>query len=169
MQLYGRGSAALYHRQQSEAAFGASYRPIAKIPLDVAVERRQKIGADGRNAMAAMLVGGVSAKPLPAQFQLNAYVQAGLVGARSQDGFVDGALVVDRDLRGAGKANGFRLGMVVAGAAQPQLSRLDAGPRVTLALPKLGQGVWAALDWRSRIAGKAEPSDGPALSLGMDF
>lgn len=169
VQIYGRASAALYHLEQSEAAVGVSYRPLAALPLDVAVERRQKLGADGRNATALMLVGGVSGRPLPLGFQWDAYAQAGVVGLRSKDGFVDGALVIDRSLQGGRSPTAARFGFIVAGAAQPELSRLDVGPRMTLPLPKLGQGMRVALDYRSRILGNAEPKNGPALTIGMDF
>lgn len=168
-QAYGRVSAALGHLEQREAALGISAAPIAALPVRVAAERRQKLGRDGRSAMAAMVVGGVSGQPLPMQFRLDAYGQAGIVGARRRDGFVDGALVVDRALDIAGEARSLRLGAVVAGAAQPDVSRVDIGPRISLPLPDVGKGMRISLDWRHRAAGNAQPKNGAALTLGADF
>lgn len=169
LRAYGRASAALEHQRQSEAAVGLTYAPIAALPLDVAVERRIKLGSDGRTAMAAMLVSGVSGQALPAQFRLDAYGQAGVVGMRSRDIFADGAVVIDRAVSLSAERTSLRVGAVVAGAAQPHLSRLDIGPRVTLPLPQVGRGARIAVDWRHRIMGRARPDSGLALTLGADF
>lgn len=168
-QAYGRGSMALGHVKQSEGAIGISAAPIAALPVRVAVERRQKLGRDGRSAMAAMAVGGVSGQSLPANFRLDAYGQAGVVGLRSRDAFVDGAVVIDRAVSLSNEAESLRLGVVAAGAAQPYVSRLDMGPRVTLPVPKFGKGMRLSVDWRYRVAGNAQPKSGAALTVGADF
>jgi hypothetical protein len=169
LRVYARASMALEHRQQSEAAVGISYALSENSPVDVAVERREKLGDEGRSAMALMLVGGVSGKPLPLHFRLDAYGQAGVVGMRSRDTFVDGALVVDRSVDRNREASALRVGAVLAVAAQPHLSRIDVGPRITLPLPNVGKGARVALDWRERVAGNAKPDGGLALTLGADF
>ena len=114
-----------------------------------------------------MLVGGVGDVPLPAGFRLDAYAQAGVVGARRRDGFADGALAVDHRL--GADAGPFRAGALVAGAVQPGAARVDVGPRLTLRLPEIGQGSRIALDWRHRVAGDAQPESGLALTLAADF
>lgn len=169
LRVYGRATMALAHTRQSEAAVGLTYAPIAALPLDVAVERRMKLGPDGRSAMAVMVVGGVSGKALPAHFRLDAYGQAGVVGLRSRDMFADGAVVIDRAVKRSAERRSLRIGAVVAGAAQPRLSRLDVGPRITLPLPAIGQGARIAVDWRHRIMGRAQPDSGLALTLAADF
>lgn len=169
LRAYGRATTALQRTQQSEVAAGLSYAPISSLPLDIAVEWREKLGDEGRSAMAAMVVGGVSGKPLPLKLRLDAYAQAGMVGLRSRDLFADGALVIDRSVNRNKEASALRLGAVIAGAAQPDLSRLDIGPRVTLPLPSLGKGARIAVDWRERVAGHARPDGGVALTLGADF
>lgn len=169
LQSYARVSASLGHLSQSEAAIGFSAKPIAPIPIDIAAERRQKLGRDGRSAMAVMMVGGVSGQALPADFRLDAYGQAGVVGMKSRDAFADGAVVIDRAISLRSEARSIRLGVIVAGAAQPDVSRFDAGPRVTLPLPHIGKGARIALDWRHRLAGNAQPKSGAALTLGADF
>lgn len=164
---YARTTMALDRPQQREAAFGVAIAPWAHLPIDVAIEQRVAVGREGRTALVAMASGGVSDVALPAGFGLDAYVQAGIVGARRRDAFADGAVVVDRPL-GHDEAP-LRLGALAAGAVQPGAERVDLGPRLTLRLPDVGQGGRIALDWRQRIAGDARPTSGLALTLAADF
>lgn len=115
-----------------------------------------------------MASGGVSDVALAAGFRLEAYAQAGVVGARRRDGFADGAIVVDRSL-GPDDTSLLRVGALAAGAVQPGAARVDVGPRLTLRLPEVGEGSRIALDWRQRIAGDARPESGLALTLASDF
>lgn len=164
-QAYGRATVAVRRPRQRELAFGIAHAPVAGLPVDVAVERRVAIGREGRGAFAAMAVGGVSDIALPAGFRLDAYAQAGIVGARRRDGFADGAIVADRSLNGGA----LRLGALASGAVQPGAARVDIGPRLTLGLPHVGHGARLTLDWRQRVAGGARPESGPALTLAADF
>jgi hypothetical protein len=100
--------------------------------------------------------------PLPAGFRLEAYGQAGVVGARSRDLFADASARAARPIGG-----GISLGAGVWGAAQPGVARLDFGPSATLRLPRLGASLSA--EWRFRAAGRAQPGSGPALTLITDF
>lgn len=168
LRAYGRATMAVGAPEQRELAFGAAFAPLPRLPVDVAVERRVAIGREGRSAFAAMVVGGVGDVALPAGFRLEAYGQAGIVGARRRDGFADGAVVVDRRL-GADERAPLRLGALAAGAIQPGASRVDVGPRLTLRLPDVGKGSRIALDWRQRVAGDARPESGIALTLASDF
>jgi len=52
------------------------------------------------------------------------------------------------------------------GGAQPGLSRLDVGPRISL---QVRRNVYAHFDWRQRVAGTATPNSGPAVTLAADF
>ena len=165
---YGRATVAVQRLEQRELAVGFALAPDAKLPIDVAVEQRIAAGRGGRTALAAMVSGGVSDVRLPASFRLDAYVQAGVVGARHRDGFADGALVIDRPL-GLGDMSRLRIGAMAAAAVQPGVARLDVGPRLTVHLPNVGQGGRIALDWRQRIAGDASPGNGAALTLAADF
>jgi hypothetical protein len=108
------------------------------------------------------LHGGVSELPLPLRFRLEAYGQAGVVGAGSRDLFVEASA---RAAHPAG--GGISLGAGVWGAAQPGAARFDVGPSLTLRLPQLGANLSA--DWRFRAAGRAQPGSGPALTLHTDF
>lgn len=168
LRAYGRATIAIEQRKQRELAFGLSFAPIVRLPVDVAVEQRVAVGRDGRTALAATVSGGVSEVALPAGFRLDAYAQAGVVGVRRRDGFADGAVVVDHAL-GPDEHASFRLGALAAGAVQPGVSRVDVGPRLTLKLPDVGRGSRIALDWRQRVAGAARPESGVALTLATDF
>jgi hypothetical protein len=162
---YGRATAAVRRLRQRELAVGVAHAPMAGVPFDIAVERRVAVGREGRDAFAAMVAGGVSERRLSAGFRLDAYAQAGVVGATRRDAFADGALVADKRLGGSA----LRLGALAAGAVQPDAARVDVGPRLTLGLPRVGQGARIALDWRQRVAGGARPGSGLALTLAADF
>ncbi|SEH17764.1 hypothetical protein SAMN05428974_2342 [Sphingopyxis sp. YR583] len=168
VRAYGRATMAIQRPQQREIAFGLALAPLAHVPVDVAIEQRIAAGKEGRTALAMMASGGVSEIALPAGFRLDAYAQAGIVGARRRDGFADGAIVVDRRL-GPDDTSPLRLGALAAGAVQPGAARVDVGPRLTLRLPEVGEGSRIALDWRQRVAGDARPESGLALTLASDF
>jgi hypothetical protein len=168
LRAYGRATMAIERPRQRELAVGFAFAPVPRWPVDVAVEQRIAAGSEGRTALAAMVTGGIGDIRLPARFRLEAYAQAGVVGARRRDGFADGALVVDRGLSRDGDAP-LRLGALMAGAVQPGAARVDVGPRLTLKLPDVGQGSRVSLDWRQRIAGDARPDSGAALTLAADF
>lgn len=167
VRAYGRATIAAQRPAQREVAFGVALEPLAQFPVDVAIEQRIAAGREGRSALTLMAMGGVSDVALPAGFRLDAYAQAGVVGARRRDGFADGAIVVDRRL-GASETS-LRLGALAAGAVQPGAARVDVGPRLTLRLPEVGEGGRIALDWRQRVAGDARPESGLALTLAADF
>lgn len=144
----------------AEIAAGVDWRPIASVPVNLLAERRQALGHDGRSAFSLIAYGGVG-RTLAADLRLETYAQAGLVGLRRRDAFVDAAVRVSRSL---GRLD---LGAGVWGAAQPGVARLDAGPSASLRLPALHARLQA--DWRFRLAGEAAPGSGPALTLAADF
>jgi hypothetical protein len=151
----------LRDRGGAEAAVGVEWRPLAGVPVNLLAERRQAIGRDARNAFALMLHGGVSERF--GRFRLDAYGQAGVVGARSRD------LFADAGARLGVPVGGFEVGAALSGGAQPGLARLDAGPQVTARLPIAGESLRLTAEWRFRIAGDARPGSGPALTLASDF
>lgn len=127
----------------AEFAGGIRFTPLRSVPIAITAKRRQSIGGDG----------GRSA--------LDAYFQAGMVGLKSRDLFADGALSLTRPVWGRVSA-----GLGVWGGYQPGAYRIDAGPRVSV---RLRNNIYAHVDWRQRIAGRAVPSSGPALTLAADF
>lgn len=155
--LAGRGS---------EAAAGIEWQPTAA-PVRVIAEYRA--GLDGTPGGPAIgVVAGVYAVPLPLDFSLEAYGQAGAVARTRIDPFADGALRVTRQVAAVGRAR-LDLGGGAWGAAQRGAARLDLGPSAVATMPVGETALRLAVDWRERVAGDARPGSGPALSLGADF
>ena len=150
-------------RRGGEAALGVRVRPLVSLPLWLTAERRQRLGrfGGGRNDFALFAEAGLYQRSLPWRFSLDSYLQGGVVGVKARDLFVDGALTVTRPVY-----RNFSFGLGVWGGAQPGLSRLDAGPRVTMQMRK---NVKVHADWRQKLAGNARPGSGPALTLSGDF
>jgi hypothetical protein len=150
-------------RRGGEVALGVRAQPVRSIPVWLTAERRQALGryGGGRNAFAIFAETGVYGQPLPLGFSLDGYAQGGLVGLKSRDLFADGGFTVTRPLFGQ-----FSAGFGVWGGVQPGLYRIDAGPRLSMAVRR---NVRVHLDWRQRLAGNAQPTSGPALTLSGDF
>lgn len=150
-------------RRGGEVAAGVRVQPLAGIPLWLTAERRQRLGqfSDGRNDFALFFESGVYQRPMPWRFSLDAYLEGGVVGLRSRDGFIDGGLAFTRPVY-----KRFSAGFGVWGGAQPGLSRLDAGPRISM---QVRHNVRVHFDWRQRLAGNAKPGSGPAVTLAGDF
>jgi hypothetical protein len=150
-------------RRGGEIAGGIRVQPLGGIPLWITAERRQRIGryGDGRSAFALFFEGGLWDRPMPLHFLLDTYLQAGVVGVRSRDKFVDGGLTLTRPAY-----KNFSAGVGVWGGAQPGVYRVDAGPRVTM---RVRNNVRVHFDWRQRLAGNASPGSGPAVTLAGDF
>ena len=147
----------------AEVAAGIRVTPFRSIPIAITAERRQSISrfGGGRSAFAVFAEGGVYHHPMPLDFDLDAYLQAGVVGLRSRDLFADGAFAFTRPVWGR-----FSAGFGVWGGAQPGLYRVDAGPRISM---RIRDNIYAHVDWRQRLVGNAAPASGPAVTLGADF
>ena len=162
LSLTARAYAPLHSLGGTEAALGIDWRPSARLPFHLLIERRQRLGREGRSAFAATAYGGGSAA-LARNWRIEVYAQAGVVGTRSRDLFVDGSARLMRRL------GPVEAGAAVWGAAQPGASRLDAGPQLAMPIHAGGASLRLAADYRFRIAGDARPASGPALTLGVDF
>lgn len=147
----------------AEVAGGIRVIPFRSIPVAITAERRQGISphGGGRSAFALFAEGGVYRQPMPLDFRLDAYLQAGIVGLKSRDYFADGAFAFTRPVYGR-----FSAGFGFWGGVQPGLYRLDAGPRISF---RVRDNIHAHLDWRQRLVGNARPASGPALTLAADF
>ena len=146
-----------------EIAAGIRVTPFRSIPISLTAERRQAIGktGGGRSAFAMFIEGGLYQRPIAWGFELDAYAQAGVVGARRRDLFADGGLTMTKPLFGR-----YSAGFGIWGGVQPGNYRIDAGPRVSM---RVRNNMRVHLDWRQRVAGNAEPGSGPALTLAADF
>jgi hypothetical protein len=98
---------------------------------------------------------------MPLGFVLDGYGQAGVVGVQDRDLFADGGFTLTRPLFGQ-----FSAGLGMWGGVQPDVYRIDAGPRLSM---RVRNNMRIHLDWRQRLAGNAEPGSGPAVTLAGDF
>ncbi len=162
---YGRVSSALNQPASPEMALGMSFQPARIVPVSLALERRISLGDGGRNANAALIVGGFNPTPVLGAIRAEGYAQAGAVGFRNRDLFVDGKLSLLADI----DASPVRLGGSISGGAQPDVERLDIGPEVRVRLPIQDAAARLSIEWRERIAGQAAPPSGLAVTLGADF
>ena len=149
-------------QRTAELAAGVRIQPFPHWPLALTAERRQSFGRDkGRSAFALFAEGGVYDRPIFAGFDLDAYLQAGVVGVRHHAAFVDGSATLTRPVW-----RQFSAGFGVWGGAQPGLARFDVGPRASM---RLGRAMRVHLDYRHRLAGRAAPGSGPVVTLAGDF
>ena len=150
-------------RRGGEVAGGLRIQPHLGIPLWFTAERRHQVGSlgYGRSAFAPFAESGVYQRPMPWRFELDAYLQGGVVGFRRSDPFVDGGVTFTRPVY-----KQFAAGFGAWGAAQRGVSRLDAGPRISM---KVRPGVRVHFDYRQKLAGNAQPGSGPAVTLAGDF
>lgn len=154
-------------RSGAEAAVGVEWQPLARVPVRVLAERRARVSGTGRSAFALLAHGGVSELAVASGFRLDAYAQAGVVGARRRDLFADGGATLVRPLRPGG--DGLAAGVGVWGGVQPGVARLDVGPRLATTFSAGGLRSRVSLDWRFRVAGDAAPASGPALTVAAGF
>lgn len=166
--LTARLSAPLADPLGKEAAFGFAVQPIKRAPLTVIIEQRVAADRGGRTDLEALVTTGVSDRSLGHRFTLSGYAQAGVVGVKKRDAFADGAALVEHPLAHIQNTR-LSIGAGIWGAAQPGVTRLDAGPTVATRF-QIGQvGFRAEASYRVRLLGSARPSTGPALSIGTDF
>jgi hypothetical protein len=154
-----RVSGPLRSRFGKEGAIGLDVRPIASIPVTVIVERRIGLDQGGRDAFGIGAFGGFDRR-VATGLRLDGYGQAGVVGLRRRDAYVDGALRAERSL-----TRHIGVGAGLWGGAQPGAARLDVGPQLVVHTGRFR----IAAEWRQRVAGDARPGSGPVLSLGADF
>lgn len=162
---YGRASAALYVPHAEEVAVGVAWRPPTPLPVSIGVERRIAIGHGARDAFAVIATTGIGPTAIAPGVQVEGYGQGGVVGLRRRDLFVDGRVALTHPVH----HTPLSAGVSVSGGAQPNLSRLDIGPVVDARLNIGGVRPRLAVEWRQRVAGKAAPDSGVAVTLASDF
>ncbi len=163
-----RVSSALIPVEAGEAAIGVSVRHTGRLVSELLVERRIKLSKGGRSDFA--LVGSTSVYDLPitSQLSLEGYAQAGIVGLRRRDMFVDASVRANQSLLNSNGSE-FSAGAGIWAAAQPGAHRIDVGPQITFKR-RLGTGAFRISgEWRFRLEGNARPNSGAALTAGFDF
>ena len=163
---YVRATAALNRPASPEAAIGVALQPARTVPVSIAAERRIALGSGGRNANAVMVVGGFGPSPVgDSPLLAEAYAQAGMVGLHRRDAFIDGKF----SLLSPVGTSPLRIGGALSGGAQPGVARIDIGPEVQFRLPLPQIATRISVEWRERIAGRAAPASGLAVTLAADF
>ena len=148
-------------RRGGDVALGVRYQPFASIPVAITAERRQGFGVmGGPDGFALFAEGGLYGRRI-AGFTLDSYLQAGAIAGKQRAAFVDGSLALTRPLW-----RNFSGGVGVWGAAQPGLTRLDVGPRLSL---KVGRSMRVHMDYRAKVLGNAAPGSGGAVTIAGDF
>lgn len=167
--LYLRGTGSIERPRYEEAALGLSVRPLARIPVAATAElRATRSFGETRLRPAAALVTELPPLPLPLGLRGEAYLQAGYVGGRGATAFIDGQARLDREVVRIGPAE-LRAGGGAWGGAQEGARRLDVGPSASLGFSTGGAAARLSADWRFRVAGRAAPSSGPAITLSAGF
>ena len=159
LHVAARVSAPIGSSRGKEAAVAIDWRPIRAVPVTITVERRVGLDRAGRDAFAVGAFGGFD-HTLANGARIDGYAQAGIVGTRRRDAYVDGSVRADVPV-----APRIALGLGAWGGAQPGVARLDIGPQIVVR----GRNLRLGAEWRARVAGDARPGSGPALSLGADF
>ena len=159
--LVGRVAAPLAG-QGSEAAFGLEWRPGGGAVAIVA-ERRVALDRGGDGTGLGVIAG--LDRAIGERIVVEGYGQAGVVWRAGTQPYADGAA---RALYRVGFGH-LRLGIGSWGVAQREGARIDVGPSAVAVLPIGKQPVRLSIDWRQRVAGKAAPGSGLALTLGSDF
>ncbi len=172
--LYVRAYRALLQRGESEAALGASARPIGRVPVRLAGELRYTDGAFSNGLRpAAYAVTELPPAALPLGAQLEFYAQAGWVGGPGATAFVDGQAGITRELRQISRLTGnrvrFSFGAAAWGGAQEDAQRIDIGPTMRLDLLIGRVPARLSVDWRERVGGDAAPDSGVAATLSTGF
>lgn len=173
--LYLRGYRALVEGGETEAALGASLRPLPKVPLRLAAEARYTIPEVGEDELrpAAYAVTELAPVPLPLGTRFEAYAQGGWVGGRNRTYFADGQASVTREIgfarRMSQEALRLSLGAGAWGGAQKGAQRLDLGPTARVDFHVGRVPARLSVDWRQRVAGDAAPGSGAAATLSAGF
>lgn len=175
--VYARASSALASADDRSLALGISARPVADLPVDLAVERRMGLARGQPDRFALMLVAGKAWTERRSQIRLEGYGQAGVVGLTDPQAFFDVQMLATRPVHVTGVGTVSLGGGVWAGGqqnidAQGQTSwthRVDLGPRAAVVVPVSQGSLTLALDWRQRIDGAAHPASGAALTLSAGF
>lgn len=174
-QAYVRVSGALGGRvRQSEAALGLLVRPVKRLPIAVLGEGRL-LDQPGqlRTRPVVMAVTELPPLRLPLGVEAEAYAQGGWAGGRDATAFYDLAAILQHRVVHPMRGLQLTAGGGVWSGGQRGASRLDVGPRVELRTmlgpPSRRIGVRIGIDWRFRVAGRATPGSGPALTVAAGF
>lgn len=174
-QAYLRVATALgAQARQSEAALGLMVRPARRLPVALLGELRlQQQGGITRSRPVVIAVTQLPPQRLPLDAEAEAYAQGGWAGGRDATPFFDLAATLQRPVIHPLRGTRISAGGGVWSGGQRGAERLDLGLRIEMRT-MLGPsprpiGVRVGVDWRFRVAGRAEPGSGPALTVAAGF
>jgi hypothetical protein len=165
MALQGRAAFAP-RGKEAEVALGLRWQRPTRLPFSLTAERR--IDPAGPDRWAAYAAGGFDPQPLPLDFTIDGYAQAGWVGGRDATAFFDAQSRLSRPLARIGSAT-LRAGIGAWAAGQDGAQRLDIGPSIAAEISAGTITFDLRLDWREKIAGSALPGSGPAFTIATGF
>jgi hypothetical protein len=166
LSLTGRVSVAHGSMRERELAAGLRLRPVARIPVQIIAERRMR--EDRPDAFAALVAGGQSDVQMPLGFRLDGYGQAGFVSGEGGGPFAEVAVQAQRPIAKSGSAS-LSAGAGIWGGGQDNVMRIDVGPNIRTNIAAGGAQFQLDASWRFRIAGQAQPGNGPAVTLSTSF
>jgi len=166
LSMAGRISVAHGSVRERELAAGVRWRPVARIPVQVIAERRFR--ENRPDAFAALVAGGQSGVKLPLGFRLDGYGQAGFVLGQDGGPFADVAAQAHRRIAQSQRAS-FALGAGIWGGGQDNVMRMDVGPNIRANVTSGSAVFQFDASWRWRVAGHAQPGNGPAVTLSTSF
>ena len=167
-QAYLRVAHALEQRD-GDVAIGANIRPADSLPVRLHAELRySRFGQGSAIRPAAYVAGGVYDVAGPAKTRLRAYGAAGYVAGEAATAFIDGQAVLEREVLSANRAR-LLAGVGAWGGAQDGTERLDIGPTIAVQFPIDAGTARLSLDYRARVAGRADPPSGIAVTLATSF
>ncbi len=166
LSMAGRVSVAHGSVRERELAAGARWRPVARIPVQVIAERRFR--ENRTDAFAALVAGGQSGVKLPLGFRFDGYGQAGFVSGQGGGPFADVAAQAHRSIAQSQRAS-FVIGAGIWGGGQDNVMRIDVGPNIRANVSAGGAVFQLDASWRWRVAGHAQPGNGPAVTLSTSF
>lgn len=166
LSLTGRVSVAHGALRERELAAGLRFRPVARIPVHIIAERRMREARP--DAFAALVAGGQSDVQMPLGFRLDGYGQAGFVSGEGGGPFADVAVQAQRPIAKSGSAS-LSAGAGIWGGGQDNVMRIDVGPNIRTNIAASGAQFQLDASWRFRIAGQAQPGNGPTVTLSTSF
>ena len=148
--------------RSTQAALGLRWQALPRLSLTA--ERLVAAGSNARDAWSVRAAGGGSHAVGPVRIE--AYAEAGIVGARRGDTFASAQIeaVVPLEVRGVRIEPGIAAWSAIQ-ATGTTVHRVDTGP--TLAVHAGPLTVSAS--YRFRISGDAAPDSGPVLTVSATF
>jgi len=166
LSLVGRASVSHDNLREREWAAGLLWSPVAAFPAQLSLERRFR--PNRPDAIAAFVSSGHGGTSLPLGFVLDGYGQAGFVTGKSGGGFADGQLHLLKNMASHGHIT-LAAGVGTWAGGQSDIMRVDIGPSVRANLQVGAASLRLDASWRFRVAGDAQPGDGPTVTLSTSF